>query len=261
MTSIVEIYTGAVRANLKPLFANWEPGKPVELGDYGILSGNTFIHVGNIKDKDLGMRFDVRKDSKSDRKYFSSEGSTEIKLNAKGATNVSGALNAKATLEINFGSKEAVFFNAADCQFSMIQDKASIGREIMKRYKSGHWDRGWAVVTDMVQAGATMIAISGTDQASVIFEAKGDVEKINLADASIGMNVAVQKNVGYVVDAQSGLIPLIGLSKIQSTFLWIGDKYKPLSAAYDAKMLSVMRNSPGIQTEESTEDLHFGQIN
>lgn len=68
MASIVEIYTGAVRANLKPLFANWEPGKPVELGDYGILSGDAFIHIGNIKD--LGMRFGVRDDASMDRKYF-----------------------------------------------------------------------------------------------------------------------------------------------------------------------------------------------
>lgn len=258
MASIVEIYTGAVRANLKPLFANWEPGKPVELGDYGILSGDAFIHIGNIKD--LGMPFSVRDDASTDRKYFSSAGSTEIRLNAKGTANLSGLLNAKATLEIHFGSSKGVFFNAAECRFSMIQDKAGVGREIMRRYKSGDWDRGWAVVTDLVRAGATTIAVSGADQASVVFEAKGDVEKINLADASVGLNVAAQKNVGYVVDAQSGLTPLIGLSKIQSTFLWFGENYQPLSKYCDARMLSDMRRSPGIRTEESAEDLYFGQV-
>lgn len=73
------------------------------------------------------------------------------------------------------------------------QDKAGIGREIMQRHKAGDWDRGWAVVTDLVRAGATTIAVSGADQASVVFEATGDVEKINLADASVGLSVAAQK--------------------------------------------------------------------
>ncbi|MFZ2632066.1 MAG: hypothetical protein WA081_09405 [Desulfosalsimonadaceae bacterium] len=258
MSAIVEIYTEAVRENLKPLFANWEPGKPVELGDYGTLAGEAFIHIGNIKD--LGMGFDVREDDTPDRKYFSSEGSTEIKLNMKGAATLSGAINAKATLEINFGSKEAVFFNAAECRFSMIRDKAAVGKEIMKRCKAHDWDRDWALVTDLVRSGATTIAISGADHASVIFEASGNVDKINLSDASVGLNVANQKNVGYIVDAQKGLIPLIGLSKIQPTFLWFGDTYKPLCAAYSPRMLSVMRNSPHIQTEESPEDLYFGQL-
>lgn len=258
MATIVEIYTGAVRANLKPLFANWEPGKPVELGDYGLLSGDAFIHIGNIKD--LGMTFGVRDDTSTDRKFFSSAGSTEIRLHAKGATSLPGLLTAKATLEIHFGSKKGVFFNAAECRFSMIQDKAGVGREVMRRFKSGDWDRGWAVVTDLVRAGATTIAVSGADQASVVFEAAGDVEKINLADAATGLNVVAQKNVGYVVDAQSGLSPLVGLSKIQASFLWFGNNYQPLSTYCDAKMLSSMRRSPGIRTEESSEDLYFGQL-
>lgn len=258
MSSIVGIYTSAVRDNLKPLYANWEPGKPVELGDYGLLSGDVFVHLGNVGD--LGIKFGVRNDSSTDRKYFASARSTEVRLNAKGATNLSSVLSAKATLEIHFGSKEGVFFNAAECQFSMIQDKSEIGREIMLRYNSGDWDRGWAVVTDLVRTGAATIAVSGGDQASVVFEATGNVEKINLADASIGLSVATQKNVGYVVEAEKGIVPLIGLSKIQSAFLWSGDSYKPLSAAYDEKILSTMRRSPGIRTEESPADLYFGQL-
>lgn len=258
MSAIVEVYTSAVHENLKPLFANWEPGRPLELGDYGSRVGEVFIHIGNIKD--LGIAFDVREDPTTDQKYFSSEGSTEIKLNTKGAATASNALNAKATLEINFSSKEAVFFNAAECRFSMIKDKAAIGKEVMKLYKAGDWDRSWAVVTDIVSAGATTIAVSGADKASITFEASVDVEKINLADAKIGLNVASQNNVGYVVDAKNGLIPLMGLSQIQSTFLWFGGKYKPLSATYSPKMLSTMRNSPSFKTEESAEDLYFGQL-
>lgn len=258
MSTIVEIYTEAVRQNLRPLFANWEPGKPVELGDYGTLVDDFLITVGNIRD--LGITFGVSTDTTTDRKSFSSGGFTEIKLTAKGAANVSGTINAKATLEINFGSKEAVFFNAAECKFSMIRDKAAIAREVMRRYNADKWERDWAVVTDIVEAGATTIVISGADNASVIFEASGDVQKIDLANASIGLNITNQKNVGYVIDAQNGLTPLIGLSKIQSTFLWFGDKYKPLYTLHSPRVLSAARNSSNIQTEESQDDVYFGQL-
>jgi hypothetical protein len=258
MSTIVKIYTEAVRENLKPLFANWDPSKPVDLGDYGVLVDDVLINIGNIRD--IGINFDVKEDTTPDRKSFSSEGSTEVKLNTKGAANISGSINAKATLEINFGSKDAVFFNAAECKYSMIRDKAAIEKEVMKFYKAQKWERNWAVVTDIVQAGATTIAISGANNASVIFEASGDVEKINLADASIGLSISNQKNVGYVIDAQKGLTPLIGLSKIQSKFLWFGDKYKPLCTFYSANLLSVIRNSPNIRTEESEDDLYFGQL-
>jgi hypothetical protein len=257
MSSIVEIYTEAVRDNLRPLFANWEPGTPLELGDYGLLNDDCFIHIGNIKD--LGIKFNIRKDETKDNKSFASKGSTDIKFGVKGSVNIDGTVNTKATLELAFSSEESVFFNAAECYFQMIEDKAAIGKSIMNLYKTKDWDRSWAIVTDIVQAGATTIAISGGKSSSIIFEAVGDVNRIDLADASIGMNITSQKNIGYVIEAKSGLIPLIGLSKIQSTFLWFGDDFKPLSLTMNQSMLSTMRNSSKILTEES-DDLYFGQI-
>src|SRR3989339_604851 len=233
MSSIVEIYTEAVRENFRPLFANWEPGRRI--------------------------KFDIREDNTKDKKSFASKGSTEIKLGVKGSVNIEGTVNAKATLELGFSNEEAVFFNAADCFFQMIKDKAAIGNAIMKLYKANDWERKWAIVTDIVKAGATTIAISGGKTSSIIFEAAGDVDRIDLADASIGMKITSQKNIGYVVEAKVGLIPLIGLSKIQSTFLWFGDDYQPLSLTMNHSMLSTMRNSTQIQTEE-LDDLYFGQI-
>ncbi len=258
MNTIVEIYTEAVHDNLKPLFANWDPAKPIELGDYGYMSRDVFIHIGNIKD--LGFNFDVKEDSTPDVKTFASKGSTEVKLYAKGSTTIEGIVNPKAKLEINFSSEDSVFFNASRCQFSMIKDKASIGDEVMRLYRANKWDRGYTVVTDLVRAGATTVAISGGRASSVVFEAEGDIERIDLADASCGFKVTDKKNVGYIVGAKKGLIPLIGLSKIQSKFLWFNEGFKPLLVSCSIEMLSTMMNSPLIQTEESPKDLYFGQI-
>ena len=259
MSNIAEIYTHTIRENFHPLFANWEPGTPIELGAYGPMDGDSFIHVGNIKD--LGLNFDIRKDLTKDNKLFSSKGSAIFKLGAKGSININGMVNTKATLQIAFTSEDAVFFNAAECDFQMMRDKAKIGKVIMQRYRDHEWERAWAIVTDVVVAGATTIAISGGKTSSIVFEASGNVDRIDLADASLNLNITSQESVGYVVEAKKGLVPLIGMSKIQSTFLWVGEKYKPISLVLNHSRFSIMRNSPDIQTEESSDDIYFGQMN
>lgn len=259
MSKIAKIYTKAIRRNMKPLFANWEPGRPLELGDFGIIADNTFVYIGNIKDE--GMTFDVRKDETKDRKSFSSEGSTEIQLYAKGSTTVHGAVNAKAALEIAFTSEDAVFFNAAECTYDMIRNKAALGREIMKRKKDGSWKRKWVIVTDIVKAGSTTILVSGGKSSSVSLEAKGDVEKIDLADASLGLSVKRVRNVGYEVIAEEGMTPLLGLSGIRRRFPFIRSRFKSYNVElYSSGMIDAMNVSEDIETEGDADDLYFGQI-
>jgi hypothetical protein len=258
MSSIAEIYTETVYDNLKPLYANWEPGRPIELGDFGVMRDRTFIYLGNIRD--LGIKISERSDPASDNKFFASEGTTEVKFHAKGSVPVGGVVNVKAALEVSFSSKEAVFFNAAGCNYTMITDKVSLGRAVMDRYKENKWEREWAVVTDLVKAGATTVAVSGGSTASIVFEATGDVERINLADASVGLTIKTANNIGYQVVAENGLSPLFGLCQIQSAFLWWDKKFKPLSFAFaDHRLIDALEVSPRVKTEESDDALFFGQ--
>lgn len=258
MSSIAEIYTDVVYDNLKPLYANWEPGRPLELGDLGVMRDRTFSYLGNIRD--LGITISERTDPASDHKFFASEGTTEVKLHSKGSVSIGGVANAKPMLEVNFSSKEAVFFNAADCSYTMIADKVGLGRAVMAKYKKD-WQREWVVVTDLVKAGATTVTVSGGKTASIVFEATGDVERINLADASIGLDIKSASNVGYQVVAEKSLVPLFGLCKIQSAFLWWNDKFKPLSRALaDIRLLDALESSLQVKTEESDDALFFGQL-
>jgi len=259
MSSIVKIYTDAVYSNLKPLYANWEPGRPVQLGDFGIMSNRTFIYLGNIQD--LGIAFSERTDPAKDHKFFASQGTVDVRFFAKGNAPVSGVANLNATLEVDFSSQDAVFFNAADCDYTMIDNKVALGKAVMAKYKQGDWKREWAVITDTVKAGATTIAVSGGQTASIVLEATGDVERINLADASMGLAIKSAKNVGYQVVAEKELTPLYALCKIQSAFMWWGPEFKPLSKAFsDRLLLEAVENSPQIQTEGSDEALYFGQL-
>jgi len=260
MSSIVEIYTNAVYDNLNPLYANWEPGRPIQLGDFGVMRSRTFICLGNISD--FGMTFSKRTDPATSNKFFASQDTAEVKFHAKGAAPVSGVVNVKATLEVNFSSQDAVFFNAADCEYTMIANKVALGKAVMAKYEQDEWQREWIVVTDLVKAGATTVVVSGARTASIVLEATGDVERINLADASVGLTIKSASNVGYQVVAAKELIPLFGLCKIQSTFLWWNDNFRPLFslALSDIRLLEALENSPRVQTEESKEALHFGQL-
>ncbi len=260
MSSIVKIYTDEVYDNLKPLYAQWEPGKPVQLGDFGILRDRTFIQLGNIQ-QDLGLTFTKRSDNTKDHKFFASQGSVDLKFNAKGSVPVSGLLSANASLEIAFSNKKAVFFSAADCEYVMIEDKVGLGKQIMTQYEKRKWEREWVVVSDLIKAGATTIAVSGGQSASIVLEAGGDVERISLADASLGLTVKTASNIAYQVIAEKGLIPLLGLCKIQSSFLWFNEQFRPLISWFgDFRTVETLENSPLVQTEESKEALYFGQL-
>lgn len=259
MSSIAEIYTRTVYENLRPLYANWEPGRPVKLGDFGVMRDRTLILLGNVGQ--FGIEFTTRTDPASDQKYFSSEGETQITFYAKGSVGVSGIANPRAGVEIKFFSRRAVFFNAAGCSYTMIADKVELGRQVMERFKAGEWQREWAVVTDLVEAKSTTVIVSGGDEAMILMEATGDIANINLADASIGLDVKMASNIGYQVVAKNGLMPLLGLCKIQSAFLWWGDRFKPLSRELiELDGRRAMEDSSVVQTEEGPEALFFAQL-
>jgi len=45
--SIAKIYANTVKKNQKILYGVWEPGFPVQLGDFGVMKGNIFTQLGN----------------------------------------------------------------------------------------------------------------------------------------------------------------------------------------------------------------------
>jgi hypothetical protein len=142
----------------------------------------------------------------------------------------------------------------------MVADKVALGDEVMKRYRDRTWNRGWTVVTDIVQAGATTLTVSGGSSSSIVAEATGNVPAINLADASMGLSIMSARNVGYQVVATPGLVPLIGLSRIKPRFLWFGDDFRPLTMTRAFTILDAQRSSEQIRTEESEDELMFAQV-
>lgn len=262
MSRIVEVYTEAVYANLRPLRANWEPGHPVRLGDYGPLDGQAFLPQGNVADLgiDIGR---VIADDVGDQKIFTSSDNVSVSFTARGASAANPAVTVKAGVELSFDSANTAFFNAAHCSYEVIADKRALADHVMALHASGKgaWKREWAVVTDLVRSKATTIAVASAANARLSIEASGDVAQIDLADASIGLAIRAARNVGYQVIAASGLTPLLGLSQIQSSFLWWGNHFKPLAAglAGNPRRIAALQSSSAVTTEPDGE-IAFRQL-
>jgi hypothetical protein len=251
MSDIAELYADQVHDNLKPLYANWDVSTPRQLGDYGVLDDNIFVQLGNIT-KDFGVKFTPRTDTRKDTRSFSSKGSTEVNISAQGQAPAGGAkINAK--LEINFSSEDAMFFNAAGCEYSMIADKAVVGAEIMKLYNKGDWDRSWVIVTDIVDASAVTVAVSSSKSSAVVFEADASIPNINLADPQLKLSVKSSRNVGFQLAAEQGKNLLLGFCKIRGFF---NSVFKPVS---NLSLMATM-DVPDAKARSREEDLFFGQL-
>ncbi|MCU0359735.1 MAG: hypothetical protein MUF75_03295 [Bacteroidia bacterium] len=259
-SSIAKAYTDAVKYNQKILYGVWEPGFNVKLGDFGVMNGNIFVQQGNISELDELSDFEIsyREDDTSNDIYFTSGKEVEVDLKGKGT--VSG-VPVNASIDISFSREKAVFFNAAGCTQKMIENKYQLGQKLLGIYKKDKkkWRREFVVVTDVISARRALIVISTSSNSSISLEAEATIPQIDLANASLGLSIKNQKSSCYKVVTEQGLIPLIGLAKIQSSFLWFDKDFKPMKLAMNKPMLETIKDSDRIKTEASDKDIHFGQ--
>lgn len=261
MTSTAKLYASEIKKHFRTLYANWEPGGLVELGDYGVLDGNIFTPLGKLSQDfpEFSKGFiKTQKDSTKDHKEFRSESGVDVSFSAKGSVNGAGTTLVKAALEVKFGHKDAIFFNAAECTTDRIANKAKVGEVLKKLFEDGKWKRTFCVVTDLVTAGQTIIAISQGNNSMINFEANSPkVERIDLADAEVGLSITSEKSIGYKVDAEKGLVLLIGLCQIKPKFLWTGGDF-------DVKSIKMRSMSPASRSMKASAtpdaDLSFIQL-
>jgi|GEM_PF-615036 len=254
MSKMAHLYSDEVKKNFEVLYANWEPGGPVELGDYGFMNGNIFIPHGKLKNDFTefdGEMIQYSTDTTKDLKEFKSDGGVEVNLVPKGSVNMNGIAVVKACLDIRFSKTDSVYFHAANCTTTRISNKAKIGEVLKQLYKEGKWDNDYYVVTDLVQAGRTIIAISQDKNSGISFEADSPlIEKINMSDAAIKLNISSEKSIGYKVDAAEGLAILLGLCKLRKTFFGGNVSFKGSGLKMTESQQSIIEKD-----EENDEDM------
>ena len=217
--SLAESYGKEIRKEIKR-YANWEPGRPLELGDFGVLNGPLFERLGNLRD--LKVAFDTRADPSGKTVAYSSKNAVQMEAGAGASVNVGPVANAKAALKITFGREHSVVFNAVGVTYDSVSDQVDLQRKLLQAIEAETWDARWSVVTELMRSKSTTVVVSTGSNGSILLEAKGDVPKVDLADADIRLSVKSERNIGYRAITEGEMTPLMALSRIRprGLFWW-----------------------------------------
>jgi hypothetical protein len=261
MTTIAEIYCEDLHDNFQELYATWPIGNPLQLGDYGVLKKNSvFVRLGNVSQH--GIQFTTRSDPTKDDYEYKSANEVEVKSYGK-LDGQAGGATINAHLEIEFASRRAVFFFAADCTYDSIDDQVALGNEIMARYDQKKWKGEWVVVSSLLSAAATTAIVSGAKSGSISLEATANVDRVDLADANVGVAVKAEKNLDLKTITAQGMQPLMGLSQVQpkwrrGPFHGRGNKWGPRSILLaDVDLIRESVETEGIKTQDA---FFFGEL-
>ncbi len=214
-----KMYTDELKKQFGYL-ATWLPGTPIALGDIGKMEHNVFNKISNLSD--LGISFEVQADDTPSDIEHNSQGSVSVSFKAAGRAALPGSSLGEldAGISVSFSKEHAILFKANGTTSPSIKNQIGLGQEILKRYKAGDWDKNWVVVTEVVNADSATILISGSADSKIELKAKGGIElaKIDIADADLGLETTVSKDLSTKILAEKALNPLFKVSKVQKKF-------------------------------------------
>lgn len=213
---LADRYCENIHKNIEPYYATWLPTVPVKLGDYGKMDGKIFIRQGNIT-TDFGVNFTVETDQDSGDFEYKSSGTNAINTNASGDGTV-GIV--KALLTISFTNQGDVFFVAASCLADMMNGVPSVIEQLTPQFKAKKM-KGYMIVTQVVKAGTSTIAVSAEKGAQLSIEASApEVPAIDLKSPQGQFSVKSESNISFKVVAKTGLNPLFQLEEVGSSGLF-----------------------------------------
>jgi len=261
MKSIAKEYCDSVKKQMMVYFANWEPSMPLKLGDYGAIEGNIFTRIGNIKEKDKDIKFTIHTENNRSHKRLTSTDGVKCKFNPQTKINVAGQeelLN--ANIDIKFTKENSFFLNASGCVTSFIENKSKLGQEVKKLLANKNWDKEYVIVTDIVEAEKTTIAISSSGSSSILFEAKSPlIEQINLADTSLDLRIKNEEAIGYSIHTSDKLIPLIGLCGMRPKF-FAQAKFKPIIKKFPTIVSSFLHATDKASNSATTSAISLDNV-
>jgi hypothetical protein len=239
--STAEKYCETLKDEFENLYAAWPPNSSLKLGDYGTVSDSIFERKGNI-DK-MVSKWKVRQGKGKATYSLTTAAGTKMRLLGKGEVTPAGVPVAKASAEISFSSGNSVFFNAAGCVVDEIEDQTQLGRELMSLFEMKQWEAEWHVVTRLVSAASTTIAVSKSAGAGLKLEAKGDEPQLDLADATLKLQATSRNSIENLIVTEGGLTPLMGLSRVKRKFFGgvtfkFSDKKEDAPAAVRDRLLA-----------------------
>lgn len=241
-TSLADVYASAVHDHLR-LFANWPIGTERRLGDYGYLDGDIFVQEGNLfDDPELGIALQARTSPAEVVFRFKSAGVSVSRLDTAATGSVAAPGEAKASVSIQFERGNSVYFRSIKLRHLCIDNLPAVNAAILARFAQGKWDGSRVIVQGVFASEGTTILVSSKRKASIQIDAALQTNTpLDLADASAGLSVRSEKDVGLTAVAATGLSPLMTLAGVRPNNRWLawlglaGQRVRPLTATQDAE--------------------------
>ena len=217
MAGVSKLYVNEMYDRFTYLAA-WLPNSKLKLGDVGIQDGGAFKRMTTLKK--LGVPFNVRVGKNPvDFSYTSQSGiSVKAKLAGELAAGTTLPLG-KAGIVVEFSKEGAFLFQAVGCLVDEFEDRAAVGKTIIKLHAKKGWDPAWSVVDTLVKVNRATILVSNSHNAKLELTANSPVAIASIANAEVGL--AVNSQQGDIVRflAAKGLTPLFKLSRLKKSLL------------------------------------------
>ena len=215
--SIAEQYAKEMKKKFGNYYVAWTPGKPLKLGDIGILKNNVFERQGSLSES-FNITFKIRKDTKKEMMDYTSKNSVDMMSTLSGEVPILKILkDLDADVIVDFTKEGAVLFKANGVLAHSIENFIEIGEKIVELYKIGKWKKEYVVITELLEADSATILISNSKNSRVVLKAKAGigVGEVDLANVSLGLDIQSHRNMDTKIIATEGLTPLFQLKGIK----------------------------------------------
>jgi len=256
MAGIAEIYIDEIRKQNKDFYATWIPGKPMKLGDMGIIEKNQFTLVGNLKDQ--GVKFKVRRDPSPMPYQFNSKDGVKVVFKPGGKVDpkFSDILKAEVGFGVEFGKKGKFFFKASKLYEDCIDDLITLGRDVQKIFQGKVEDKDYVVIDRLIKSPCVTILISKEANSKVSLIAKTDIslKTVNIADASIELSVKSSSGLAFDCPNMINATPFFGVRSVRKLSKIAAD-FRPVTIK--PKMKSLTKGK--VYTDSNAEMPFLGQ--
>ena len=210
--------------------ATWGLGTNIEVGMVGTFVDGVFRQESTLENYGI-TDMQVKKGRLVDDYNFESKRGVDITFKASGDASPANSqlAEAEAGFSIHFDREFSVVFRTHQAREIQVQNAAQIGQQIIKLYEEGKWDRDFVVVTNVVQAKAATIIISGEKGGHIDISAKGKatVSDIDLANLSADLDVKWSSKIEQKMVAKKGATPLFRIHGIKKGW-FRGGKFRAI---------------------------------
>jgi len=213
-------YTEGVHEELDYL-ATWLPTVQLAPGDVCTLEDLQLQKVATLGE--FGVTFEVESAPVETDIEYSSADEVSLQVKAAGQAPIAGSALSidDAGLTVRFARAGAVLLRLSGCTSRQISNLHAVGQQVLALHRDDKWPKGYAVITEVVEAGASTILISQGDDASLDLVAKGGVGAgpVSLASLDAGVQVKREARIGAKFIAAPGLTPLARAAGVRPRLL------------------------------------------